>query len=273
MDHPPRTTGRDAIALQLWTIRDALASDPDSALRRVRAAGFTAVEVAPLPPGLAPEHLIECLSRHRPSVVSIHGDLPTPANIDGWEELARGCHCSKVIWHGWPRDPRFDSIVGLRDLIAACNRAGDIARGRGLRFGMHNHWWEFESVAGEAPIRLFHESLAPEIFWQLDVYWARTAGADPAGVLSELGARVGSIHWKDGPAVHGEPMTALGGGIIYLASVLHSLVNPADWVVELDKCATEPLAAAGRSLAYLESLRGDPRSAGPPRPSHEARSD
>jgi sugar phosphate isomerase/epimerase len=257
MDLSPNSTSRDAIALQLWTVRDAIALDADSALQRARMAGFTAVEVAPLPPGLTPSHLGECLVRHGLSVVSIHGDLPTAANIETWLELARACRCPKVIWHGWPRDPRFDSLAGLRDLIERCNEAGNIARSHGLQLGMHNHWWEFEPVAGEVPIRLLHQSLDPEIFWQLDVYWARTAGADPARVVADLAPRIGSIHWKDGPAVHGEPMTALGEGVLNLPQVFDALASPTDWVIELDECATDPLEAAKRSLAYLESLRSN----------------
>lgn len=250
MDHQP-----SPIALQLWTIRDAIASNADEALRRVRAAGFAAVEVAPLPPGLTPAHLAECLTRHDLAVVSIHGDLPTAENIDHWAQLAEACRCSKVIWHGWPRDPRFDSLAGLRGLIATCNEAAALARNRGLRFGLHNHWWEFEPVEGERPIRRLHESLHPEIFWQLDTYWAQVGGADPAAVLAELTPRVGSLHLKDGPAVHGEPMTALGRGAVDIPQILRALTTPADWVIELDECATDPLVAAQTSLAYLESLR------------------
>ena len=84
MDHQPARNDPSPIALQLWTIRDAMASDADEALRRVKAAGFSAVEVAPLPPGLTPGRLAECLARHGLAVVSIHGDLPTPANIGLW---------------------------------------------------------------------------------------------------------------------------------------------------------------------------------------------
>jgi sugar phosphate isomerase/epimerase len=236
-----------------------MAEDAERALGRVRTAGFSAVELAPLPPGLAPQRLAESLVRHGLSVVSIHGDLPTPANIGPWAELAGASRCPKVIWHGWPRDPRFDSLDGLRDLVSACNEAAAIARDRGLEFGMHNHWWEFEPIGGERPIRLLHESLAPDIFWQLDVYWARTGGADPAGVLAELGLRIGSLHLKDGPAVRGEPMTALGRGVLDLPRILRALTRPVDWVIELDECATDPLEAARESLAYLESLPVDPR--------------
>ena len=194
MGQPPDRVDTSPVALQLWTSRDALAADADRALAGVKAAGFAAVELAPLPPGLTPAQMAESLARHDLTVVSIHGDLPAPASIDHWVQLGRRCGCSKVIWHGWPRDPRFDSREGVRELIAACNAAGALARDHGLTFGMHNHWWEFEPLDGERPIRLLHEELDSDIFWQLDVYWAQTAAADPAEVLSELEPRVRSIH-------------------------------------------------------------------------------
>jgi sugar phosphate isomerase/epimerase len=245
---------QDPIALQLWTIRDAIAAEVDEALRRVRSAGFSAVELAPSPPGLTPGRLAESLERHDLAVVSIHGDVPTFASIDRWLEITRECRCPRIIWHGWPRDPRFDSVAGVCDLISACNAAGAIARDHGLQFGLHNHWWEFEPVEGETPIRLFNESLHPDIFWQLDVYWARTAGADPAAILPELMPRLGSLHWKDGPAAHGEPMTALGRGVVDVPRILQALTRPVDWVIELDECATDPLEAAREGREYLESM-------------------
>ena len=94
---------------------------------------------------------------------------------------------------------------------------------------------------------------------QLDVYWARTGGADPAAVVAELGPRIGSLHLKDGPAVRGQPMPALGRGMLDLPPILRAVTHPVDWVIELDECATDPLGAAPESLAYLESLRPNPR--------------
>jgi sugar phosphate isomerase/epimerase len=232
-----------------------MASDADEALGRVKSAGFSAVEIAPLPPELTPVQLAYRLARHNLSVVSIHGALPTAANIDLWAEITRECQCSKIIWHGWPRDPRTVSLAGVRDLIADCNRAGAVARNRGFQLGIHNHWWEFESVEGERPIRLFHELLHPEIFWQLDVYWAQTAGADPAEVLREMGSRIRSVHWKDGPAIHGEPMTALGRGKIDIPRIVKAVTHPVDWIIELDECATDALDAAEQSRMYLEPLK------------------
>lgn len=244
------------VALQLWTVRDSFAADADSTLAAVKAAGFAAVELAPLPPGLTPERLAALLARHDLTVLSIHGDLPTAETVGRWADLAHACPCPKVIWHGWPRDPRFDSLAGVRDLATACNTATTIARDHGLAFGLHNHWWEFEPLAGDRPIRVLHEELDPDVFWQLDVYWAQTAGADPAAVVAELGTRVRSVHWKDGPCVHGRPMVALGEGEVDVPRVLAALTQPVDGVIELDECATDPLDAARRGRVYLESLSG-----------------
>ena len=243
-------------ALQLWTVRDAFAADPDGTLARVKAAGFSAVELAPLPPGLPPARLAESLARHELAVVSIHGDIPSPTTIGHWANLACECRCARLIWHGWPRDPRFGSPNGVRDLAAACNAAAALARDHGLEFGIHNHWWEFEPVDGDRPIRIMHAALDPDVCWQLDVYWARTAGADPAAVLADLGPRVRSVHWKDGPCVPGRPMTALGRGQVDVPRILRALTRPADWVIELDECETDPLEAARQGRVYLESLCG-----------------
>jgi sugar phosphate isomerase/epimerase len=144
----------------------------------------------------------------------------------------------------------------VRDLAAAGNAAAALARDHGLAFGMHNHWWEFEPLDGDRPIRLLHETLAPDVFWQLDVYWAQTAGADPAAVLGDLGPRARSVHWKDGPCIHGRPMTALGQGRVDVPRILRALTRSADWVIELDGCDTDPLEAARQGRVYLESLRG-----------------
>lgn len=243
------------IALQLWTVRDAVAADPDRALAGVAAAGFAAVEVAPLPPGQTPAAFGERLARHGLVVVSVHADLPTAATIGRWAELARACRCPKLVWHGWPRDPRFDSAEGVRELAAACNAAAALARDRGLAFGVHNHWWEFEPVGGDRPIRLLHDALHPDVFWQLDVYWAQVGGADPAAAAAELGPRLQSVHWKDGPCARGEPMTALGRGAVDLPWVVRAVPPSIDWVVELDECATDPLEAARQGRLYLDPLR------------------
>ncbi len=52
--------------------------------------------------------------------------------------------------------------------------------------------------------RLRREFLAPEVFFELDTCWAKTAGLDPAEVLRKLGVRT-LVHIKDGPAIKTQP--------------------------------------------------------------------
>lgn len=256
MARQPDATSTSPIGLQLWTVRDALAADADQALARVKAAGFAAVELAPLPPGLDPARLAALLAGHGLSVLSIHTDLPTPETVPGLVQLSHECRCPKVVWHGWPKDPRFGSADGVRELAVACNAAAALATEHGLSLGVHNHWWEFEPLGGDRPIWMLLDALHPDVFWQLDVYWAQTAGADPAAAAAELGPRLRSVHWKDGPCAHGRPMTALGRGEVDVPRILGALPGSVDWVVELDECATDPLEAARQSRVYLESHRG-----------------
>jgi hypothetical protein len=51
-------------------------------------------------------------------------------------------------------------------------------------------------------------------------------------------------------------MTALGRGRVDVPRILRALTHPADWVIELDECATDPLEAARQGTVYLESLPG-----------------
>ena len=145
----------------------------------------------------------------------------------------------------------------MRDLISACNAAGALARDHGLTFGMHNHWWEFEPVEGDRPIRLLHESLDPDIFWQLDVYWAQYGRRRSGGRARGVGAadRVAPLEGWPGRPRRADDGARRGGRSMSRESS-GRLAHPADWVIELDDCATDSLEAARQSRVYLESLSG-----------------
>lgn len=251
----------NTIALQLYTVRQALAQDPEGTLRRVREMGFRAVETAPLPPELSPERLGVLLRNEGLEVVAAHDELPWGDDARRICERARTLGASKLIWHGWPRQSLCDSLGGYRQLADRCVEPARTAREYGLTLGLHNHWWECEPLEGEIPWLRVHQSLPPEIFFELDVYWARTAGLDPAEWIEQLDGRVQMLHLKDGLAVQGQPMTALGEGVVDLESVLARMPASVVGVVEMDECVGDPFDAVARSLAYLRA-RGAGVSAG-----------
>src|SRR6185295_937125 len=191
------------IALQLYTVRKELDVDPVGVLRRVREAGFSYVETAGIPPGMTAAEFGRQILASGLEVVSLHAVLPQRAEFSEALELAEATNCRRVIWHGWPRDARFDSRRGVHELARTFAEASEQAAKHQLQFGLHTHWWEFEPLEGEYPYRVFARILPPGVYFQLDVYWLRVAGLNPADVIEELDPRIVTLHAKDGPAIHG----------------------------------------------------------------------
>lgn len=242
------------IALQLYTVRRELQENPRLTLERIKAIGMDSVEVAPLPEGVSAADLASQLESLALNVVAIHCDLPIGDRLDPVTHLAETFDCRRVIWHGWPRDEAFDTLDGLDRLTDRYNEAqANVAR-RGLELGLHNHWWEFEPLDGQHPLQLLLKKLSPEIFFEIDTYWVRAAGLDPALILRELKNRVSFLHLKDGPARKGEPMTALGEGVMDFHSILNASPTVKTLVIELDECDSDIWKAIQRSLAYLHKL-------------------
>jgi len=242
------------VALQLYTVRHALEQDAEATLRLIREAGYLAVETAPLPQNLTPRRLADLLRNVGLDITAAHCDLPLGTCQASVLEMAAELGAPRIIWHGWPRDPACDSIAGFRRLADRYISAFEVARNHGLEFGLHNHWWEYEMLEGVCPYQWLHDYLPAEVFFELDVYWVQTASMDPLQVLAELTARVHMLHLKDGPARHGEPMTALGEGRVDIAAIVRAAQPSVEWVVELDECATDPLDAARRSLQFLQRV-------------------
>jgi sugar phosphate isomerase/epimerase len=139
--------------------------------------------------------------------------------------------------------------------IEACqefNQACAVAVENGLEFGLHNHWWEFEKIDDRYVYEVMLDVLDPAIFFQIDTYWVRTAGPDPAAIISQLGPRAPLLHIKDGPATKDQPMSPIGSGVMDFHSVVKASAGNAEWlIVELDRCAIDMVEAVERSYRYL----------------------
>ena len=97
------------------------------------------------------------------------------------------------------------------------------------------------------------ELLEPDILFELDTYWIKTAGVDPAKIVKEMGKRSPVLHIKDGPAMKGVPMTAVGKGVMDFPAIFAAAKGNLEWsIVELDACATDMFEAVEASFCYLK---------------------
>lgn len=239
------------IALQLYSVRDALARDFAGTLRRVAEMGYSAVETAFFPEGVTLDEAASQLRAHNLRPIAAHVDLPLGDLRETVLRTAEIFECTRIVWHGWPRDERHGSLDGLHRLADDYNAANHFAKSRGLQLGLHNHWWEMQPVDGVFPYRYMQDHLAADVFFELDAYWTLVAGLDPAVVARELGPRLQLLHIKDGPAKRGQPMTALGTGVMDIPALLAACAHNDYVIVELDECATDMLGAVAQSRHYL----------------------
>jgi sugar phosphate isomerase/epimerase len=92
----------------------------------------------------------------------------------------------------------------------------------------------------------------PGVFFEVDTYWAQTGGVEAADLVRKLGAKAPLLHIKDGPCVKGEPMTAVGDGVMDVGAIVNAGKPYTEWmIVELDACATDIIEAVAKSYSYL----------------------
>jgi sugar phosphate isomerase/epimerase len=238
------------IALQLYTLREAMAKDFAGTIRKVAAMGYVGVETAGFP-GTTPQEASKLFKELGLVVSSAHSRLPLGEHQNEVLETMAALGCKYLISPNVGTD-YFKSIEGIKQARDLLNEANAVAAANGLRLGLHNHWWEFERVEGQYPYDVLLDGLDPAICFELDTYWTKVAGVDPVQVIKKLGARAPLLHIKDGPGVQKEPQVAVGEGIMDIPAIIQAGGSNTEWlVVELDHCATDMVEAVKKSYAYL----------------------
>jgi sugar phosphate isomerase/epimerase len=237
------------LALQLYTVRDQLASGRKAVLGAIRGYGYAAVE--PYDVLTDPEALRADLDEAGLAVCAVHAKAlgeDAGAFLDGAKTVG-----ADTVIVPWAPPERFADADAIAELARELNEGAARAAGLGLRFGYHNHDFELAMVGGRTGLEALADALDPAVLLEVDTYWAAVGGQDVPKLLGRLGDRVRYLHVKDGPVTKDDPMTAVGGGRMPVAEILAACPS-AEWhVVELDRCATDVLTAVRDSLSWLTS--------------------
>jgi len=241
------------IALQLYTVREALAKDFAGVIKKVAEVGYVGVEPDFKLPGTTIPEAVGLFKALGLEVSSAHVPLPLGEEQKGVLDFATTVGCKRIV-SGKGADS-FETIELIKQACDQFNEAHAVADENGMALGIHNHWWEFQQVEGRYVYQVMLEYLDPAIFFEIDTYWVRFAGLDPAKVVKELGPRVPLLHIKDGPAIKGkprEPMVAVGEGVLDFPSIVRAAEGTVEWlIVEMDRCATDMMEAVEKSYQYL----------------------
>ncbi|MFM2413635.1 MAG: hypothetical protein RJB05_811 [Armatimonadota bacterium] len=255
-------------ALQLYTLREftKTADAVRTTLERVREIGFRAVQVsavaaieADLSPDVLGEWLRElgllCIATHRPWASLLN---ETEREI----ALHKALGCDYVAIGGIPDG--YDKLkpAEYRRFIDESRAVRSQLTAAGIRFGHHNHAFEFDRGdcgADLSPWDVLIASGGPDYYLELDVYWAWHAGVGPVGLFSRMNGRVPVVHIKDKAVIAGEPkMAPIGEGNLPWESII-AAGNAAGvewWCVEQDECHRDAFASVAASYRYLKEVHG-----------------
>lgn len=243
-------SGMKPVALQLYSLREALAVDFEGIVRQVAEMGYVGVEpYGGMPGGL--ENSAALFKELGLQVLNSHVPFPDVENAEEVLAIAEAYGLDRVCVAYMPAT-EFETVDMIKRTCGKLNDAARLAGDNGLQLGYHNHWWEYKQLNGTATLDLMLDELDEGVFLELDTYWVQVGGLDAVEVVRQAGSRAPLIHLKDG---HLEPqgnMTAVGGGKMDVPGIVTASAESADWyIVELDRCATDMLEAVRDSYAYL----------------------
>jgi sugar phosphate isomerase/epimerase len=102
---------------------------------------------------------------------------------------------------------------GWKKVAEDYNKMGVMCKKAGIKFGYHNHAFEFEELDGIIPQELLIESTdADLVHFEADLFWITQGGYDPAKLLKKYPGRIQLFHVKDATSDLEE--TTVGKGII-----------------------------------------------------------
>jgi len=246
------------IGIQLYTVRREIETELEKVVQRIAEIGYEGIETYPLPENITVKHAAKVFRKNKLEVFSMHTDLPEPANFDAIVRMAEEYKCNRVVYPGWPEGEKYRDVEGIKRTTELYNTINESLRKEGLEFGLHNHWWEFETHDEVIPFYYLLENLDKSIFFEIDTYWVKTAGLDPSKVLKDFGSRAPLLHIKDGPAEKGDNqynMVPAGKGSLDFESIVEAGADNTKWlIIEFDEYKGEILEGIEESYKYMNEL-------------------
>ncbi|MEP7325241.1 MAG: sugar phosphate isomerase/epimerase [Gemmatimonadota bacterium] len=245
----------DKIGVQLYTLRHEMERDFEATLRRVAEVGFQEVEFAGYF-GHTPKQVHDLLAELKLNSPSAH--MPYESLETNWQEILDQ---AREIGHqyaliAWTPEEERKTLDDWKRIADKFNRAGEAARRAGLKFGYHNHNFEFTPIDGKVPFDVLLAETDPALVKiEMDLYWITLAGGDPLVYFRQQPGRFPLVHVKDMKKGPPPRMVDVGAGDINFKAIFarHEQAGIQHYFVEHDEPA-DPWASIAASYRYLRGL-------------------
>lgn len=265
----PDNAYRKNLGIQLYTLRDALQRDAAGTLKQVAAAGYRQVEAFGFPDC---DSLVEGAKDAGLALNSSHFEWssvvsPKDEAMSDFQKIlekAGRVGLSHLVIP-YLTDGERRTLDDYKRVAGNANKAAALAKAAGIQLAYHNHAFEFEPKdGGKCGYDIFIEEFSKDMKFEIDVFWIKVGGHEPAVLIEELAGRVSQLHLKDLKAglklpefgkLPDDAYQELGDGIIPMEPILAAAEKAGvkHCHVEQDM-SPDPLASIRQSAAYLGKL-------------------
>lgn len=258
-EHPGVTIKN--FGLQLWTVKEDMAKDPKGTLKQIASYGYTEIEGFEgdmgIYWGMTPAEFESYTKQLGIRMVSTHCD--TTKGFEGKAVVATTTGTKYLIC---PYKGPQKSIEDFKRIADEFNKLGEVCKRNGVEFGYHNHDYTFKPVDGQIPMDILLQYTDPDlVVFELDLYWAITAGADPIHYFDKYNRRFRLVHVKDrkkdAAPGDGDASCIVGEGQIDWKPLLHHAKTKGVryFIVEQERFDNStPMLSAEADAKYLKPL-------------------
>ncbi|AWI10151.1 sugar phosphate isomerase/epimerase family protein [Ereboglobus luteus] len=254
------------IGLQMYSLRTEIAKDfsnIDTIIAAIAKAGYKYVETANYSGdgkiyGMEPAVFAEKLRAHGLHALSCHVQkrfkkTPTRAELDEalswWDKCIADHKAAGMKYVIMPSMPRLTKVEDIQAFCEYLNKIGDKCNAAGLKFGYHNHAFEFETKLPNKLTKyeyMLQNTDPGKVFFEMDVYWTVMGRFSPVELFKQYPGRFLVLHIKDQKELGQSGMVGFeaifknidGSGAKYL-------------IVEVEKYNMPPIESVTASLKYL----------------------
>ena len=242
--------------VQLYSFRNEMAEDAIGTLKQIASLGFKEIETARSDKGhyygLSPAEMKSVCDDLNMNLKSGHVHLDEKWQQTMEEAVESGQEyliCSSMPSVG-------QNVDNYKKVAEEFNKAGETCKKLNLKFGYHNHEYEFETENNQVLYDvLLSNTEADLVHMELDLGWVTVAGKDPLDYFKKYPGRFPLWHLKDMDMNKKESTEFGKGGLDIPAMMTHKMASGVKHIfIEQEEFAINPLESMKHNMAYLNKL-------------------
>ena len=245
------------VGIQLYTFRKEMAADASGTLKQIASLGIKQIESARSEKGnyygLTSKEMKKVCAGLGMTLRSghVHVDNKFQQTINDAAEAGQEyLICSTMPTNG-------QTVDNYKRVAESFNKSGEECKKMNVKFGYHNHEYEFESDKGQVLYDvLLNNTDASLVHMELDLGWVIVTGKDPMDYFKNFKGRFPLWHLKDMDMVKKQSTEFGKGGLDIVQMLKNSKESGMKYFfVEQEEYASTPFESMKENMDYLGKLK------------------